>query len=36
VVAAATGTGAELSSVEVMEPDLETVFLVLTGKELRD
>jgi len=36
VVAAATGTGAELSSVEVMEPDLETVFLALTGKELRD
>ena len=36
VVAAAAATGAELSSVEVVEPDLETVFLALTGKELRD
>jgi ABC-2 type transport system ATP-binding protein len=36
VVAAAASTGAELSSVEVVEPDLEAVFLALTGKELRD
>jgi hypothetical protein len=36
VVAAAASSGAELSSVEVVEPDLETVFLALTGKELRD
>jgi ABC-2 type transport system ATP-binding protein len=36
VVAAAGTSGAELSSVEVVEPDLETVFLALTGKELRD
>jgi ABC-2 type transport system ATP-binding protein len=36
VVGAATASSAELSSVEVVEPDLETVFLALTGKELRD
>jgi ABC-2 type transport system ATP-binding protein len=36
VVGAAGTSGAELSSVEVVEPDLETVFLALTGKELRD
>ena len=36
VVEAAGSVGAELSSVEVVEPDLETVFLSLTGKELRD
>ena len=36
VVAAAASVNAELSSVEVVEPDLETVFLALTGKELRD
>jgi ABC-2 type transport system ATP-binding protein len=36
VVEAAGSAGAELSSVEVVEPDLETVFLSLTGKELRD
>ena len=35
VVAAAANTGSELSSVDVMEPDLEAVFLALTGKELR-
>jgi ABC-2 type transport system ATP-binding protein len=36
VVAAAGSSGAEISSVEVVEPDLEAVFLALTGKELRD
>ena len=36
VVSAATTSNAELSSVEVVEPDLETVFLALTGKDLRD
>lgn len=36
VVAAAAASGAQLSSVEVVEPDLEAVFLALTGKELRD
>ena len=36
VVAAAASANAELSSVEVVEPDLETVFLALTGKEFRD
>jgi ABC-2 type transport system ATP-binding protein len=29
-------TGVEISSVEVIEPDLEAVFLHLTGKALRD
>jgi ABC-2 type transport system ATP-binding protein len=28
--------GVEVSSVEVFEPDLEAVFLHLTGKALRD
>jgi ABC-2 type transport system ATP-binding protein len=36
VVGAAASANAELSSVEVVEPDLEAVFLALTGKELRD
>jgi ABC-2 type transport system ATP-binding protein len=36
VVHAAGESGADLSSVEVVEPDLEAVFLALTGKELRD
>ncbi|MGO9341043.1 MAG: ABC transporter ATP-binding protein [Acidimicrobiales bacterium] len=36
VVAAAASSSAQLSGVEVVEPDLETVFLALTGKELRD
>jgi ABC-2 type transport system ATP-binding protein len=33
---AAEGTGAEVTSAEVVEPDLEAVFLHLTGKALRD
>jgi ABC-2 type transport system ATP-binding protein len=33
---AVVGTGAAIRSVEVTEPDLETVFLHLTGKALRD
>ncbi|HUC05762.1 MAG TPA: ABC transporter ATP-binding protein [Acidimicrobiales bacterium] len=36
LVALATGLGFELSGVEVRIPDLEDVFLGLTGKELRD
>ena len=36
VIAAATATGAYVTSVEVVEPDLEAVFLHLTGKALRD
>jgi ABC-2 type transport system ATP-binding protein len=36
VVQAAGVAGADLSSIEVVEPDLEAVFLALTGKELRD
>ena len=36
VIAAATERGIELTSVEVLEPDLEAVFLQLTGKALRD
>jgi len=36
VVSAASDAHAELSSVEIVEPDLESVFLALTGKELRD
>jgi ABC-2 type transport system ATP-binding protein len=33
---AAEGAGVEVASVEVVEPDLEAVFLHLTGKALRD
>ena len=36
IVAAASGTGAAVKSVEVKRPDLETVFLTLTGRALRD
>ena len=36
VVAVAAGLGVELTSVEVRSPNLEDVFLHLTGKELRD
>jgi ABC-2 type transport system ATP-binding protein len=36
VVDAAESSGALVDSVEVIEPDLETVFLHLTGKALRD
>ena len=36
VVAAAASNGASISGVEVHEPDLESVFLHLTGKALRD
>ena len=32
----ADASGVEVSSVEVIEPDLEAVFLHLTGKALRD
>ena len=32
----ASESGATISSVEVTEPDLEAVFLHLTGKALRD
>ncbi|MCG5213660.1 ABC transporter ATP-binding protein [Streptosporangium sp. KLBMP 9127] len=36
ILAAVTGTGASVGSVEVREPDLEAVFLHLTGRALRD
>jgi ABC-2 type transport system ATP-binding protein len=36
VIQVAAGAGATISSVEVVEPDLEAVFLHLTGKALRD
>jgi ABC-2 type transport system ATP-binding protein len=36
VVREAVGRGVELTGVEVLAPDLEGVFLALTGKELRD
>ncbi|WP_239674749.1 ABC transporter ATP-binding protein [Natronosporangium hydrolyticum] len=36
VLAAATGTGTTVRSVEVRQPNLEAVFLHLTGKALRD
>ena len=36
VVAAAARIGVDLTSVEVRSPNLEDVFLSLTGKELRD
>ena len=36
ILAAATSHGAQISSVELSEPDLESVFLHVTGKALRD
>jgi ABC-2 type transport system ATP-binding protein len=36
VLGAVTATGVNVQSVEVTEPDLETVFLYLTGRALRD
>jgi ABC-2 type transport system ATP-binding protein len=36
IVRAIDGTGAEIASMEVEEPNLEAVFLHLTGKALRD
>ena len=36
VVAVATKHGVDLTGVEVRTPNLEDVFLTLTGKELRD
>jgi ABC-2 type transport system ATP-binding protein len=36
VLSAVTAAGANVQSVEVTEPDLETVFLYLTGRALRD
>jgi ABC-2 type transport system ATP-binding protein len=36
LLAAVTGDGVTVRSVEVIEPDLESVFLHLTGKALRD
>ena len=36
LIAAATESGAAVTSVEVVEPNLEAVFLHLTGKALRD
>jgi hypothetical protein len=35
-VKAAEAQGVALSGIEVLKPDLEGVFLALTGKELRD
>ncbi|NMD70824.1 ABC transporter ATP-binding protein [Bacillus sp. DNRA2] len=32
----ATGTGAKITSVDIVEPNLESVFLHLTGRSLRD
>jgi ABC-2 type transport system ATP-binding protein len=36
LLAAATGAGMTITGVEIAEPDLESVFLHLTGKALRD
>jgi ABC-2 type transport system ATP-binding protein len=36
ILAAATSAGASVTRVDVVEPDLEAVFLKLTGKALRD
>jgi ABC-2 type transport system ATP-binding protein len=33
---AAAASGARITSVDIQEPNLETVFLHLTGRELRD
>ncbi|MBT8208348.1 MAG: DUF4162 domain-containing protein, partial [Acidimicrobiia bacterium] len=36
LLAAVSGAGASIAGVEVVEPNLEAVFLQLTGKALRD
>jgi len=36
IIGTTADAGATINSVEVLEPDLETVFLNLTGKALRD
>jgi ABC-2 type transport system ATP-binding protein len=36
IVALAAGTGARIRSVDIQEPNLESVFLSLTGRALRD
>src|SRR5690606_12302604 len=36
IIATTTATGAAIAGVEVTEPDLEAVFLHLTGRGLRD
>ncbi len=36
LLAAVTGAGVTVRGVEIEEPDLEAVFLHLTGKALRD
>jgi ABC-2 type transport system ATP-binding protein len=36
IITAATGAGMSLSDVEISRPDLESVFLHLTGRALRD
>jgi ABC-2 type transport system ATP-binding protein len=36
VVAAAEGGGFEVADLSVAEPSLETVFINLTGRDLRD
>jgi ABC-2 type transport system ATP-binding protein len=36
IVAAAERTGTAIAGIELTEPDLEDVFLALTGKALRD
>ena len=36
IIEVAAAAGATISAVEVTEPDLEAVFLHLTGKALRD
>ena len=33
---AAAATGVRITSVDIQEPNLETVFLHLTGRDLRD
>ena len=36
VIAVAEGAGFEVADLSVVEPSLETVFISLTGRELRD
>jgi ABC-2 type transport system ATP-binding protein len=35
-IQAVTKTGAKINSVDIVEPNLESVFLHLTGRSLRD
>jgi len=36
IIEASNANGSEITGIEILKPNLEAVFLQLTGKELRD